>query len=112
MYTSAALLSAQTNVGLGAPAEAQQTSPLQKSAADARDDAEVQLEDTDVIFEHTLVVEIIRDDALEGEDNKKICFDQLWSMKKAQDEGWNKDGLTEENAAQGLIKHGTHCHDC
>jgi len=106
VYTSAALLSAQTNVGLGAPAEAQQTSPLQKSAADARDDAEVQLEDTDVIFEHTLVVEIIRDDALEGEDNKKICFDQLWSMKKAQDEGWNKDGLTEENAAQGLIKHG------
>lgn len=96
------LAAAQANVGLAAgPVKAD----VGKTAADARDDAEVQLEDADVIFEHTLVVE-------RGEDNKRICFEELWNMQKAIDEGWSDKGLSEDAAEAGLIKHGTHCHDC
>jgi len=90
VYKSAA------NVGLAAgPVKAD----VGKTAADARDDAEVQLEDADVIFEHTLVVE-------RGEDNKRICFEELWNMQKAIDEGWSDKGLSEDAAEAGLIKHG------
>ena len=77
-----------------------------KTLDELRDDAEVQIEDSDTIFEHTLVVE-----KTEGE-NKTICFEELWAMQKAKDEGWNQQGLSEADAATGLLKYGTHCHDC
>ena len=102
------LAAVQTNVGLAAQQEEQAKAgdAPTKNLAELRDDAEVQIEDSDTIFEHTLVIE-----KTEGE-NKTICFEELWGMTKAKDEGWSKLGLSEADAATGLLKYGTHCHDC
>jgi len=91
-----------TNVGLAAQQEEQAKAgdAPTKNLAELRDDAEVQIEDSDTIFEHTLVIE-----KTEGE-NKTICFEELWGMTKAKDEGWSKLGLSEADAATGLLKYG------
>ena len=68
--------------------------------------AAMQIEDADIIFEHTLVIE-----KTEGED-KRTSYTELWGMPKAREERWSKQGLSEADAAQGLLKYGTHCHDC